>query len=68
MAYIRKTRDVYEIQVNYGFNGYECVTCEETLMDAKRTLRDYRENEPQYPSRIIKKREKISNEIAGEAV
>lgn len=57
MAYKRKTRDVYDIQGNYG-HGFETVTCEETWKDAKRAIREYRENEP-YEFRIKKTRERI---------
>lgn len=55
MAYIRKTRDEYEIQGHYGY-GFECVTTEETWRDAKMQIKCYRENEPGTAFRIIKKR------------
>ena len=55
--YIRKTQDVYYI---YGNNGYgwdeECAA--ENYADAKRLLKEYREN-VDYPVKIVKKREKI---------
>lgn len=41
----------YEVQGNYG-QGWECVTTEDTMTAARDQLRDYRENEPQYPHRI----------------
>jgi hypothetical protein len=53
--YIRKTIDEYEIQGNYG-QGFECVTTEETWKAAREQLKCYRENEPQYSHRIVKKR------------
>ena len=53
--YIRKTYDEYEIQGNYG-QGWEMVCAGETHKDARARLKEYRENEPQYPHRIIKKR------------
>ena len=55
MSYIRKTEDVYSIMGNYG-SGYEEVTTEETMEDALRCLKDYRDNEPQYPFFIKKTR------------
>lgn len=59
MPYIRKTKDEYEIQVNYGQYGFECVTTEETFKEAKERLKEYRENEPGYPAKIVKKRVRI---------
>lgn len=58
MARQRKTRDVYEIQGNYG-SGWEVVTEEETLKDAKVQLRCYEENESAFPHKIRKRRVKI---------
>ena len=55
MAYIRKTKDEYHTQSDYGC-GWETVTIDDNYADAKQMLKDYRENEPQYPHRIIKKR------------
>ena len=54
MAYIRKTRDEWEIQGNYG-QGWECVNTEYTRQDAKRSIKEYRDSEP-YPFKIVKKR------------
>jgi len=48
MAYTRKTRDELEIRGNYGF-GYECVNTETTWKDARRSIKEYRENEPGTP-------------------
>lgn len=60
MAYIRKTRDVYEVQQWTGKQyGWEAVTAETTRKEAKERLREYRENQPQYPARLVVKREKI---------
>jgi hypothetical protein len=53
--YQRKTIDEYEIQGNYG-QGFECVTTEETWKAAMVQLKCYRENEPQYAHKIVKKR------------
>lgn len=60
MAYQRKTRDEYHTQGNYGC-GWETVTIDETYAEAKQMYRDYEENEPQYPHRIIKKRVRKEN-------
>ena len=51
----RKTRDEYQIQGNYGY-GWEEITAEETRKDAIIQLKCYRENEPMYQHRIVKKR------------
>lgn len=61
MAYVRKTRDVYEIQGDYGW-GWECVTTETTWTDAKDMVKCYRENERGVPFRIKKTREKITDD------
>lgn len=59
MAYIRKTRDEWEIQGNYGYgHGWECVNTEDTRQDAKRSVAEYRANE-RFPFRVVKKRVKI---------
>lgn len=41
----RKTLDTYEIWANYGY-GPESVTGSENYADARRLLKEYRENEP----------------------
>ena len=43
MAYQRKTRDRWDIMTNWGY-GWECESSEYTRADAKRSLREYREN------------------------
>lgn len=53
--YIRKTYDVYEIQ-GYYYLGWECVTYEDSLKDAKTQLKTYRDNEVGTIFRIIKRR------------
>lgn len=57
MAYTRKTRDIFEVQGNYG-HGWECVTAEETYKEARARLKEYRENECA-PFRLKLKRERI---------
>jgi hypothetical protein len=55
--YQRKTKDEYQIQVRYGERyGWEHETTESTWKEAKEQRRVYRENAPQYPVRIVKKR------------
>lgn len=57
MAYVRKTRDVWYIMTNYGY-GWECENVELTLEDAKRSLKEYREN-TRAEVRLEKHRERI---------
>lgn len=55
--YIRKTRDEYELQGDYGYGyGWECLVPYDTLSEARQDLRLYRENEPGVPFRIVKHR------------
>ena len=61
MAYKRKTKDEYQLHIDYGY-GWECVTIDETLKEARQMQRDYMENCPQYPSRIVKKRVPIKED------
>lgn len=55
----RKTYDEYHIEGNYGYGqGWEVVTIEDTIKEARQRLKEYNDNEP-YPFRIIKRRIKI---------
>jgi len=56
--YIRKTRDSWTIEVNYGY-GLEYEITEYSKKDIKVQEKAYREN-CKYPFRIKKKREKIN--------
>lgn len=47
----------YEIRGNYE-SGWECVNTETTKEDARRSLREYNENEPQYPHKIVRVKSK----------
>ena len=47
----------YEVQGNYG-QGWEMVTTEDTPIEAKQRLKEYNENEPQYPHKIVMKKVK----------
>lgn len=53
--YIRKTIDEYEIQGNYGY-GWEGLVTVDTLKEAKQDLKDYNDNEPSVPHKIVKRR------------
>lgn len=55
MAYIRKTKDEFQLQGNYGY-GWEYILAEDTPQEARQRKREYIENAPQYLYRIIKKR------------
>lgn len=57
MKKVNKWLYLYIIQGHYGDYGWEDVNTEETLKDARRSLREYNENEPQYPHRRIRRRE-----------
>lgn len=56
MARERVTIDVYRVLVDYG-QGYEYETTEFTLFEARQRKREYRENCPEYPVKIMKTRE-----------
>lgn len=55
MAYERKTIATWELQLNYGY-GWEYTLTEYTRKEARERLKEYRENQPQYPARLVKKR------------
>lgn len=58
MHYIRKTRDVYAVEQNFGY-GWECLSACDTWKEARTEAKWYRQNQPQYPARIVKRRERI---------
>ena len=61
MAYQRKTQDRWDIETNYGY-GWEVENSEYTRTDAKRSLREYRENLQAYGKcqvRMTKHRERL---------
>lgn len=58
MPYQRKTADVYDIEGDYG-HGFECVNTETTFSTAKKSVREYRQNEKGIAFRITKKRIKV---------
>ena len=63
MAYVRKTYDEWEIHQQTGSGdhrgGWEVVTTESTRADARRSLREYRENQPELAVRTVKRRVRI---------
>lgn len=60
MAYQRKTKDEWRLLCNYGYgDGWEEVVTEETYAEIKLRKREYEENMPQYPYKIVKRRVKL---------
>lgn len=60
MAYVRKTRDEYEVQIDYGYGfGFERITSSDTYAEAKADYCDYVKNERDIKIRIKKVRVKI---------
>lgn len=55
--YQRKTIDEIVIQGNYGY-GWDDLTTEESMAEARKTLRTYQENERNAAHRIIRRRVK----------
>lgn len=57
MAYKRKTRDVWRFMVDYGYgDGFECECEEYTLSEARKRMKEYAENCPQFATKIVKGR------------
>lgn len=56
--YIRKTVDVWHFYVDYG-GGWEHELDEYTSTEIKQRRREYAENCPQYPVKVVKGRERI---------
>ena len=52
MAYKRKTRDRWDIETNYGY-GWETENSEYTRTDARRSLKEYRENLQAYGKCVV---------------
>lgn len=53
----RKTVDEWVVQQRTE-QGWEDVFTAETSKEGTQTLKDYRENQPQYPARLVKRRVK----------
>lgn len=54
--YKRKTADIWILCLDYG-HGWEEEISEYTFTEIKNRAREYRENCPEYPRKIIKRRE-----------
>lgn len=64
-TYVRKTKDEFVIQSYWGSQyGWEDSTFEETRPEGKRALKDYRDNQPEVPHRLIKRRIRLDS-VAG---
>lgn len=61
--YQRLTRDVWELHVDYG-HGWEHEITEATFREARERRKEYRENCPQYPTKIVSRRERITPQPA----
>lgn len=64
MNCVRKTRDEFDIEGNYG-QGFEIVCCEPTLSEARDRIIEHRENEPGIAFRIRHHRVKENGNNAG---
>ncbi len=53
MAYQRKTHDEWDIEAYTGSQyGWEVVNTETTRQDARRSIKEYRDNQPEYAYRL----------------
>lgn len=59
--YIRKTREEYDIEVNYGY-GWDVVCTEDTMKEARERAKEYMENDRK-PVRIHKRRIPMKGEL-----
>jgi hypothetical protein len=57
--YVRKTKDLWVIETWYN-PRWEVVSYDETRKEARQTLKDYRDNQPEYAHRMRLTREKIT--------
>lgn len=60
-ARVRKTEDEYSLYGDYG-HGWELLTTASTFTEIRANRKDYRENEPGVPLKIVKKRVKKVNQ------
>jgi len=58
MTYQRKTRDYWDIEQQFEA-GWEVVSACMTWKETRQELREYRENQPEFPVRSRKRRERI---------
>ena len=59
--YKRKTRDTWQLHVNYG-QGWEHEITEDSRREIKDRVAEYRANFPKYPVKVVTKRERIVSE------
>lgn len=63
MKYTRKTRDYWKIEQYTGHQyGWEEVCGSYSWKETRANLKEYRENQPEYPVRMRKTREPIAPE------
>jgi len=55
MTYIRKTRDEWQLWIDYG-QGFEHELTEDSYREIRQRAREYRDNCPQYPRSIRRRR------------
>ena len=60
MTYHHRTVDVFNIQQWFPWTGWETVTAEDTRQEARARLCEYRQNQPEFPTRIKTTRERIT--------
>jgi hypothetical protein len=58
MSYERKTRDYWDIEMWTG-SEWEVCNSEDTWKDTRRSLKEHRENAPEYSYRAKRRRERI---------
>jgi hypothetical protein len=63
----RTTKDVFVVQQNWGY-GWEDVNVEDRRKDGMRSVREYRENQPGVPTRLITRRVKLEGAGGGSGV
>lgn len=62
MTYVRKTRDEFVIQQDWGYgDGWEDIATYDDYAEAKVDKKAYLENQPGVPTRLITRRVKIEN-------
>lgn len=64
MQYVRKTKDIYELQIDYGYgDGYEYIIAEDTIREANKRRTEYLKNDTQMKRiRIVHKRVPLNQE------
>jgi hypothetical protein len=69
MAYVRKTRDEFQLHVRYpGPHGWEHELSFDTLKELREAQREYRDNCPEYPTKRVKRRVRIQGNRSFEAL